>query len=107
MKRIMPTIKELSQINEDFKPLLDSLLCPLPEQDQAKDVIANYWERYAVQDSCRCLFEMYLRIRGKKDNLAASEEDLRVFMEDTLELLMAVYVSSKEKVSETTHQLIK
>lgn len=93
----MPTLTKRPAIDKDFDPLVNRLLSKFPENYCPDDIILNYWEKYRVQDAWRYLLEMCLRIDGKTDHLKASIEDLNVFMEDTCDLLTAVYVCSEEK----------
>ncbi len=73
------------------------LLPKLPENNCPEAIILRYFDKYSVQEAHKYLLEMFLRIDWDSELLKVSIEELNVFMEDTSDLLTAVYVCSEEK----------
>ena len=93
----MQTLKQKPAIDKAVVPLVNRLLSKFPENYCPDDIMQFYREKYSVYQAQKYLLEMFLRIDRNSDLLKVSIKDLDVFMEDTCNLLMAVYVWSEEK----------
>ena len=95
--KFMSTLKERPVIDKDLDPLFNMLQNKFPENYCPDDIMLSYCEKYSVLEAKRYLLEMFLRIEWDSDLLKVSIEELNVFMEDTADLLTAIYVCSEEK----------
>lgn len=87
------TVKKKPFPDTDYVPLINAFRSIRNEGYKPTDVINKFWDKYKYEDAIAHIYETYLRMKGKKDNLHATPEQLDEYVIDVMELLVAYFFS--------------
>jgi len=91
------TTKKKIKIDLDYLPLFNKLISPFSEDYNKDRIIRDFYRKYRLENCVGFMYELYLKGKGKTDNMAASPEQLSEFVEDACDLIMAVFFKRIEE----------
>lgn len=77
----------------DYEPLIRAYRSIRKEGYKPTDVINKFWHKYKYEDAIAHVYETYLRMKGKKENLHATSEQLEDYIIDLMDVLVAYFFS--------------
>lgn len=85
------TSKKKTKIDIDYVPMFNKLLSPFFEDYDEERIIKDFYRKYHLENSVGFMYELYLKGKGKTDNMVTTPQQLSEFVEDACDLIMAVF----------------
>ena len=96
------TPRKKTKIDIDYIPMFNKLVTPFCQNYDKKRIIKKFCKKYQLENSVGLMYELYLKGNGKTNNMVASAEQLKEFVEDAADLMMAVFFRYLEEAEQQT-----